>query len=42
RKYEKVSRTLTRRNERLADFYHGYRLDSFAAPERPTGTCPFG
>ncbi|AKC38002.1 Uncharacterized protein conserved in bacteria [Mycolicibacterium phlei] len=42
RKYEKISRTLTRRNERLADFYHGYRLDSFAAPERPTGTCPFG
>ncbi|ALR10830.1 hypothetical protein MYCSP_04395 [Mycobacteroides saopaulense] len=42
RRYDKLARTLTRRNARLADFYHGYRLDSFAAPERPTGTCPFG
>ncbi|WP_078310451.1 MULTISPECIES: oxygenase MpaB family protein [unclassified Mycobacterium] len=42
RRYDKVSRSLTRRNERLADFYHSYRLDSFAVPEQPTGTCPFG
>lgn len=42
RRYEKLARSLTRRNERLANFYHGYRLDSFAAPERPTGGCPFG
>lgn len=42
RKFDRVSRSLTRRNERLADFYHSYRLDSFAVPERPTGTCPFG
>ncbi|MEU9808955.1 oxygenase MpaB family protein [Mycobacterium sp. NPDC050853] len=42
RKFDKLERSLTRRNERLADFYHSHRLDTFAAPERPTGTCPFG
>ncbi|MBN7303175.1 DUF2236 domain-containing protein [Mycobacteroides abscessus subsp. bolletii] len=42
RRYDKLARSLTRRNARLANFYHGYRLDSFAAPERPTGACPFG
>lgn len=42
RKYDKLERSLTRRNEQLATFYHSHRLDSFAADERPTGACPFG
>ncbi|MUM15515.1 DUF2236 domain-containing protein [Mycobacterium sp. CBMA271] len=42
RKYDKLTRSLTRRNEQLATFYHSHRLDTFAAPERATGTCPFG
>lgn len=42
RKHDRLERSLTRRNEQLASFYHSHRLDSFAAPERPTGTCPFG
>ncbi|MGH3723255.1 MAG: oxygenase MpaB family protein [Mycobacterium sp.] len=42
RKYDRLARSVTRRNDRLATFYHSHRLDSFAAPERPTGTCPFG
>lgn len=42
RRYDRKARSVAWQNDRLSKYYHSHRLDTFAAPERPTGTCPFG